>query len=164
MEEAELSTLYERYGHLVHRRCLALTGSRADADDALQEVFLRVQRFHHSQSGESPLGWLYAIAANCCFDLMKKRRREEPGGERLEASDTRAQGSATDADRRALLGAVLRQLDEKTRQIGILHFLDGFTQEEVAERTGYSRKTVGKKLQLFEALFQEHWIRAGGAA
>ena len=164
LEEAELSALYGAYGYLVHRRCLAITGNRADADDALQEVFLRVQRFHGSQSGESTLGWLYAIASNCCFDLLKRRGRQEPSGAMLEESDAGATGTPSDADRRALLGAVLRQLDEKTREIGILHHLDGFTQEEVATRTGYSRKTVGKKLQLFEALFKERWLQGGGGS
>jgi DNA-directed RNA polymerase specialized sigma24 family protein len=51
----------------------------------------------------------------------------------------------------------LRKLDTTAQHIGVLHHLDGYTQEEVAERTGYSRKTVGKKLQLFETAFQALW-------
>ena len=78
----------------------------------------------------------------------------------LQVHEQRGQGSGEDADRRALLGGALRQLDEKTRTIGVLHFLDGYTQEEVAEQTGYSRKTVGKKLQLFEARVRELWQSA----
>jgi DNA-directed RNA polymerase specialized sigma24 family protein len=58
---------------------------------------------------------------------------------------------------RATLGAALRQLDARVCEIGVLHYLDGYTQEEVAERTGYSRRTIGTKLRAFE----EHLARFG---
>ncbi len=158
MEEAALASLYERYGYLVHRRCLALVKNRADADDALQEVFMRVQRYGQSKTEASALQWLYTIARNCCFDLMTKRGREQPGHEEdVAAADVRSHGDPTDGDRRALLGVVLQTLDAKTREIGVLHHLDGFTQEEVAVRTGYSRKTVGKKLQVFEEAIRQRF-------
>jgi DNA-binding transcriptional regulator LsrR (DeoR family) len=44
----------------------------------------------------------------------------------------------------------------------VRHFLDGMTQEEVAASTGYSRRTVGKKLALFEAEFRRLFLNAGG--
>lgn len=159
MDDALLAQLYERYGYLVHRRCLALVRTPADAEDALQETFLRAKRYGRTRPGAaggdagggSTLAWLYTIAANCCFDLMKKRGREPVADEADQlALEHHGHGSAGDADRRALVGLALRQLDEKTRTIGVLHFLDGYTQEEVAAQTGYSRKTVGKKLQAFE--------------
>ncbi len=154
LADRELSQLYEQYGFLVHRRCLALVRQPADAEDALQETFLRVRRTSTRPNG-STLAWLYTIASNVCFDLMKGRSREEPvESEVLQRSDTRAHGSGEDGDRRAVLAAVLRTLDEKTRTIGVLHYLDGYTQEEVASQTGYSRKTVGKKLKVFEDLIR----------
>lgn len=163
LEEAELARLYEQCGYLVHRRCLSLLRNRGDADDALQEVFLRVQRYHQPADGAPTLGWLYTIAANCSFDLMKRRARQEPtSDEQMQKLDDRVVGGPEDLDRQALLGAVLRQLDARTREIGVLHFLDGFTQEEVAARTGYSRKTVGKKLKRFEEQLRERWRAAGG--
>jgi DNA-directed RNA polymerase specialized sigma24 family protein len=39
----------------------------------------------------------------------------------------------------------------------VLHFLDGYTQEEVAAQTGYSRRTIGKKLQQFEQRIRQLW-------
>lgn len=164
MEAAELAQLYEKYGYLVHRRCLALLRDRGDADDALQEVFLRVQRYHKPEDGAPTLGWLYTIAANCSFDHMERRGRQVPTDpEAMARLDGRTVGSATDSDRRAVLGSALRELDPKTREIGVLHFLDGFTQEEVAQRTGYSRKTVGKKLRKFEEHVRERWLSGGGS-
>ncbi len=160
MDNAQLQKLYERYGYLVHRRCAALLKSRTDADDALQEVFARIQRYGRGANETNDLAWLYRIAANCCFDLMKSKGRERPAS---DAKLEKAQGSPTDADRRAVLGAVLAQLDDETREIGIAHYLGGFTQEEVAERTGFSRKTIGRRLGLFEETFTRLWTAAQGA-
>lgn len=151
LEGHELAALYERYAYLVHRRCLALLGSRSDADDALQETFLRVRRYPPASLPDSPLAWLYTIAQNCCFDLLKRRGREVPSGEEAPLPEPSV-GSGQDADRRAVLGAAIRKLDAATREIGLLHHLGGLTQEEVAEATRLSRKTVGKKLHLFEVL------------
>ncbi|MCP3141832.1 RNA polymerase sigma factor [Pyxidicoccus xibeiensis] len=151
MDDAWLSQLYERYGFLVHRRCLQLVRRPEDAEDALQETFLRVKRYGPPREGEATLAWLYTVAARCCFDLMEKRGREPVAEEsQLATLEERGTGSTEDADRRALLGAALRTLDGQTRTIGVLHYLDGYTQEEVASQTGFSRKTVGKKLKTFE--------------
>ncbi|ATB40111.1 hypothetical protein CYFUS_005559 [Cystobacter fuscus] len=158
MDDMWLGRLYEQYGYLVHRRCLQLVHRPEDAEDALQETFLRVRRYGPPRKDGSLLAWLYTVATRCCFDLMERRGREPVAEQaQLATLETQAQGSPDDADHRALLGVALRQLDGKTRAIGVLHFLDGYTQEEVAERTGYSRRTVGKKLKLFEERLRQLW-------
>jgi RNA polymerase sigma-70 factor, ECF subfamily len=158
MDDAWLGRLYEQYGYLVHRRCLHLVRRPEDAEDALQETFLRARRYGPPRDGGSTLAWLYTVAARCCFDLMEKRGREPVAEEtQLATLERHGQGSPEDADRRALLGVALRQLDGQTRTIGVLHFLDGYTQEEVAEQTGYSRRTVGKKLKQFEDRIRQLW-------
>lgn len=158
MDDAQLAQLYSQYGYLVHRRCMQLVRRPEDAEDALQETFLRVRRYGPPRDGGATLAWLYTVAARCCFDLMQRRGREPVAEEaQLATLEAHGQGSPEDADRRALLGAALRQLDDKTRSIGVLHFLDGYTQEEVAEQTGYSRRTVGKKLQQFEQRVRQLW-------
>ncbi len=165
METAELKRLYETYGYLVHRRCAALLKSSQDADDVLQEVFMRVQRYGRPAALASELGWLYSIASNCCFDAMAKRKHEQSREPSVIARDTtQTQGSISDGDRRALLGTVLARCDEVTRRIGVLHYLDGFTQEEIAERTGLSRRTVGKKLTVFEHTVTTLWRSAHGVS
>ncbi len=159
MQDAQLSDLYTRYGYLVHRRCLQLLRRPEDAEDALQETFLRIRRLDAAPAEDgSTLAWLYTIARRVSFDLLEKRRRDPVADDgQLADLERRGHGEAADADRRALVGAALRQLDGKTRTIGVLHHLDGYTQEEVAERTGFSRKTVGKRLQRFEAQLRSLW-------
>lgn len=155
MDSRELAALYEKYGYLVHRRCMALLGSAVDADDAMQEVFMRVQRYGRPEATGSDLGWLYAIATRVCFDQRARRKEAPVEPSALSAVDPRTHGSRRDADVRAALGAALRSMDLKTAEIGVLHHVDGYTQEEVSARTGISRKTIGRKLAVFEALVRE---------
>jgi RNA polymerase sigma-70 factor (ECF subfamily) len=158
----ELEALYAQYGYLVHRRCLAILRDPDDANDALQEVFLRVQRSDGPREAGATLPWLYAIAANLSFDLLRRKKRITRGAEDEQAADGRGAGDDADGDRKALLGGVLRRLDERTRNIGVLHYVGGYTQEEVAERLGLSRRTVGKRLKLFEDRLRAEWRALGG--
>jgi hypothetical protein len=61
---------------------------------------------------------------------MAKRRREESREPSALANGAAVQGTPNDADRRAVLGSVLATFDGSTRTIGVLHYLDGFTQEK----------------------------------
>ena len=155
MNEADWAALYDRYGYLVHRRCLALLGDRADADDALQEVFLRVKKYAHTKRAGPVLAWLYTIAMNCALDTRRRQRREEPTEDDELVRSAPACGDVMDGDRKATWQLLLSRLDPTTREIGVLHHLGGLTQDEVGARTGYSRKTVGKKLKEFEELIRQ---------
>lgn len=164
MDAAQLTDLYSRYGYLVHRRCLMLTRTRSDAEDAFQETFLRVKRFEAPPDLESARAWLYRIAANCCFDLARKERRHDAVLSATELARSEHTGAQQDGDRRAVVGVILAQLDEETRRVGVLHHLDGFTQEEIAAQTGISRRTIGRKLAEFETLFARWWNQATGSS
>src|SRR5688572_23413738 len=75
MEARTLEQWYALYGYAVHRRCVRLLQSQAEADDALHEVFLRAWRYAHTLQGEQPLPWLYRIADRHCADLLRRRAR-----------------------------------------------------------------------------------------
>ncbi|MBI5548220.1 MAG: sigma-70 family RNA polymerase sigma factor [Deltaproteobacteria bacterium] len=161
MEPSELAALFKRYGFFVQRRCRTLLGNASDAEDVTQEVFMRVQRYASSLNGPVTLGWLYTIATRCCADHLQQRGREQPmDPSTLADADTRPVGGAGDADRRALFAQVFRGLDPLAREIALLHHVEGWTQDEVAERTGYSRKTVGKKLTSISESLKSAWQAA----
>src|SRR3954471_12188365 len=73
-DEQSFTLTVERHRDELHRHCVRLTGSPADADDALQETFLRAWRFRRARSSASPRAWLYRIATNACFDVVSARR------------------------------------------------------------------------------------------
>jgi RNA polymerase sigma-70 factor (ECF subfamily) len=152
MNASELEELYASYGYAVHRRAKRLLGSEAEADDALQEVFMRVQRYADSFRGEAPLAWLYRITDRHCFDVIRRRKRVAGAGESASALDAREQtadpGSA-EPDRARLAVQVLGSVNAGTREVAVLYFVDELTQEEVAKEVGVSRKTVKKRLANF---------------
>jgi RNA polymerase sigma-70 factor (ECF subfamily) len=160
VDSQQLASLYSQYGYYVHRRCMALMGSAAEADDALQEVFLRVQRYGRPEATGSDQGWLYSIATRVCFDL--KARKKETSVDPIELPAMEQRNNGADGDVRAVVGMALRNMDAKTAELGVMHHLDGYTQEEMAERTGISRKTIGKKLAVFEALVRQVFQRTPG--
>lgn len=160
MTNEELAHLYERYAQLVHRRCQRLLGSAVDADDAMHDVFLRAQRSAPPRVEGSTLVWLYRIATHGCFDRLRARVRTARHHRSLDASEPTMN---VDADQQALVGMVLRQVDAVTCELGLLHHADGLTQEEIARESGYSRRTVGKRLQRFEAEFKARWRDVEGA-
>lgn len=155
MTNEALAKLYTQYGALVHRRCRTLLGSETDANDALQETFMRVQRYPPTDVA-ALLPWLYGVASRVCFDQLAVRKRAQPTAARVLGKLKELMGAVTrdSAEEKLCLGSELARLDDTTREMALLHWLDGLTQEEVAERTGYSRKTVGVKLKAAETVLR----------
>ncbi|MBE2253729.1 MAG: RNA polymerase sigma factor [Myxococcus sp.] len=157
MNDATFSALYEQYGHLVFQRCLRLLGHPADAEDAMHDVFIRAHR--SAAPARSKLIWLYRVATNCCFDRLRHAKHVERQALRHAVEEPTLE---VDGDRQALVTMVLRQVDRLTCEMGLLHHVDGLTQEEIAHECGYSRRTVGKKLEAFDVEFKARWSQAGG--
>ncbi len=69
----------ERHRRELHVHCYRMLGSFDEAEDALQEAFLRAWRAHDTHDGETNLrAWLYKIATNVCLDAMRKSKRQVP--------------------------------------------------------------------------------------
>ena len=72
-DETDFTETVQRHRSELHRHCVRLLGSHADAEDALQETLLRAWRSRRAQTADSPRGWLYAIATNACHDVIARR-------------------------------------------------------------------------------------------
>ena len=72
----DFRTLYERFKRPIHSYIYRLLGSREDADDVTQEVFLRAHVLWHDLHDHDHLSsWLYRLATNACIDLLRRRKR-----------------------------------------------------------------------------------------
>ena len=92
--------LARQYAPAVYRLAYARTGCRADAEDVMQEVFLRLIKAGPTFAGqEHAKAWLLRVASNCANDLFRLpwRRREEPLEETLSAPEEPEIGSVTQA-------------------------------------------------------------------
>ena len=77
VDEATFSGLAERHRRELHVHCYRMLGSFEDAEDTVQETFLRAWRRRETFEGRSTFrAWLYRIATNACLDLLAKRRPE----------------------------------------------------------------------------------------
>jgi len=73
--------LVERHSHAIFRLAYRMTGNEQDAEDVVQEAFLRAFRRLNQFAGQASFGvWLYRIAANCSLDLLRRRQRQADAG------------------------------------------------------------------------------------
>src|ERR1700675_3196991 len=86
--EASFTDLTERHRRELHVHCYQMLASFDEAEDAVQETFLRAWRGRHAFAGGSLVrAWLYRIATNVCLDAIRRRSR------RLTSMDTLAEVS-----------------------------------------------------------------------
>ena len=135
--------LAREYAPAVYRLAYARTGSRADAEDVMQETFLRLVKARPAFSdGEHARAWLLRVASNCANDLFRLpwRRREEPLTEDMTAPEVQEPGSVTQA---------VLSLPARYRIPVHLYYYEGYSVAEVAGLLGKSQGTV--KSRLFRA-------------
>lgn len=142
----ELEAIYRQYGALVLGRCRRWLGAGPEAEDAMQEIFLRAQRYGHSFKGGSRLAWLYTIADRHCLDRLDAQRRRPVA---TEAEPKETEGMTPEHESRLLVAGVLRAAKPEIRETAILYFVDEMSQEEVADRTRVTRRTVQNRLDKF---------------
>lgn len=81
VDEPAFTALAERHRRELHVHCYRMLGSFEDAEDAVQETFLRAWKRRETFEGRSKFrAWLYKIATNACLDLLAKRRPEPASG------------------------------------------------------------------------------------
>lgn len=140
---------------MVYRRCLRILGDPADAEEATQDVFIRVMRSRTDVSArESVVQWLYRIATNHCLNVMRNRKRRGELSDARNAELPRARAE-TEAPKLLLLRRLLVDADPQQAQAAIYVHLDGLSQREAAELMGVSRRTVGNLLDRFTAWARE---------
>ncbi len=151
-DPAAFERLYELHGPRMKSLAWNLLGNVHDAEDAVQETFLRVYRGLPSFRGQSSLGtWVYRILLNCSTDI---RRR---GARRKEASDENAEPETLEAapapvrdhPLRLSLEKSLSQLSPRQRGVFILVEVEGFKHSEAAEILEISE--MASRTALYEA-------------
>ena len=112
-----LAELYQLDSAAVFNQCRRLLGSREDAADATQEVFLRAAA-SLTEAPDSPQAraWLTKVARNHCIDLLRRRERFTSALTTLAATAGPTAGSVQTVEDRQLLQAVLRQMGVRERE------------------------------------------------
>jgi len=162
---AAFELLMRRHERMVLATALRLLGRIEDAQDASQEVFLRLYRNLSKVAGTQNLpGWIYRVTVNVCRDFQRRRPEVVFAADLSEfvSPGVDPQQAATDAERSRALDMSLRLLSEKERAALVLRDLEGLPTEQVAAILGTSQATV--RSQIFKARikmrgFMERYFR-----
>jgi RNA polymerase sigma-70 factor (ECF subfamily) len=157
--------LVERHSRSLFRLAYRMTGNEQDAEDVVQETFLRAyKQLNRYESRSSFSTWLYRIAANCSLDLIRsrKRRQETTIAEREEGEttmDRMQQVAAHDPapDRlvfsgqvEARVAAAMNELSLQERTAFVLRHFEGQSIEEISGTLGLG--TNAAKHSIFRAV------------
>lgn len=156
--------LMEPLEQLVWRVCWHYTGDREASSDCGQEAMIRIWRALDSYRGDCAFeSWVYRIAANCCMDWLRKKKRDrsvsiEPmrdqGFDPADTSPgTEAQVIAKDERRR--LREAIALLPEDQREALVLTQLERVSYEEAARMLDVSEGTVKSRVNRAKARLKE---------
>lgn len=128
------------------RYAYSLTGTRAVAEDVVQEVFLQLHQ--HWDEVDNPVAWLFRSVRNRAYNHHRNHRREvlsEDSGTDTPAKDE-TDGLLHRMEAAGFLRLLLAELEESDRTLIRLKYFEDLKYREIAEETGLSVSNVGYRL------------------
>src|SRR5499427_4833208 len=161
-EEPAFREIVERYQSKVFSIIHGIVRQRNDVEDIAQQVFAKVYLSLKSFDFRSSLiTWIYKITVNECFDYLRKKKvrklvyesdMNEDEVRRVENSEPVVDRQAPMDDtlaRRDYVVKLLTRVSEEERMLLMMKEVDGFSVEELAQKTGMNENTI--KVKLFRA-------------
>ena len=155
--------LVERHGRAVYRLAYRMTGSAQDAEDVVQETFLKAYKQLSRFESRANFGtWLHRIAVNCSIDLIRSRPHRETGHDDGDLEQFGAGGESSDATgtspERLMMSTEVQQriadamanLSRMERAAFILRHFEGRSIDEISQSLGL--KTNAAKHSIFRAV------------
>lgn len=157
-EMTAFEELYRAYGDRMKSIAYNHLGNVSDAEDAVQEAFLKVHRSAATYTGEASLAtWLYRIVVNTCYDMFRKRSRR-PAEDAIDQAAGRTASNVDDTNRIAL-GKLLNALPEQRRTVFMLFEIEGLSHAEIASVLGITEANSKWILFSTKKQLQEEWKR-----
>jgi len=159
-----LKTLYDLHREKVYRLSWRMLGSPHDAEDSVQEVYLKVFRTVGQWRGDSAFStWLYRLTANHCLDVLRRRkvvqfRPLEGGPDHADKSDrTGAGGGALGPQ----VSQALQGLPPAQRACLLMREIEDLTYEEIAQSLGMNLGTVKSNIHRAKAFLKGKLEKSG---
>jgi len=138
-----IEAIYDAYAGIVFRQALAVLGSDADAEDVLQDVFMKLARRPDARIRDLR-AYLLTAARNEAYSTLRRRRRECGGWERESEAEASETGPVMDGEWDAIRDA-LDSLPAEQREVVTLKVYDKLTFEEIGCAVGASANTVARR-------------------
>jgi RNA polymerase sigma-70 factor (ECF subfamily) len=149
-DERALRALWSRYAPRVDAVVRHLVGDPDQAQDVAQEVWIQIFRALPGFRGDAQFGtWAHRIAVNRTLNSLRRSRRRESLETEIEETSATAQPDDERPFVRASIEEAAARLAPGARTVFVLHDVEGYTHEEIAEALGIT--AGGSKSQLFKA-------------
>lgn len=159
-DTAALAELYDRHSRLLFGLALRVMRDREEAEEVLQEAFLRVwtrAEIYDARVG-APLPWIVRVTRNCAFDRLRVRRvRAAVNAPAIDAAGAEAatpasgiqtpEAAVLDAEKRRTLNGALADIPAEQRQLIEAAFFEGYSHSELAQRFGLPLGTVKTRIR-----------------
>src|SRR5262245_31755588 len=140
----EFERLFREHSAMVYRTAYGVTGSREDAQDILQTVFLKSLR-RDRELQHSPKAYFYRAAVNLSLDTLKARKRR-PFVSDIDYTQIAAPMVDAVAEDHSRLYEAVASLSAASREIVILRYIHEYSDAEIATMLGRSRVSVAVSL------------------
>jgi len=148
--ESAFVTMYEMYSGRLFGVCLRYSKNKADAEDLLQESFVKIyENLKNFQGSGSLEGWLRRITVNICINHYRKSKNEKViASDNYIVDDIVNETVFSKIETERIL-ELIQELPEGYRLVFNLHVIEGYKHNEIAELLGFSENT--SKTQLLKA-------------
>jgi len=168
-------TLYREYAPAMFRFCRRALPTREDAEDATMDIFIKIQRnLVQYDSTRSFSAWLYKVAANHCWDILRRRKirqdkeTEDVENVPLEHPDRSVLDKMIEERTSEEVRKALGKMGARARMALVMRYYSDMSYDEIADALGVRRQFVGVVLlrarhELRRALEGSSALAAGGA-
>ena len=145
----DIEILISQYGDMLYRLCLIMLKNESDAEDAIQETYIKYfQKAPSFESKEHQKAWLIRVATNKCRDTLRFRIRHP------QINDEDIGKVISDSSDSGILEA-LTMVPEKFRLVLTLYYIEEYRIEDIANIIGRSSSAVKMRLQKGRKLLEE---------
>ena len=155
---AGLHVLYEIHRSKVYNLSWRMLGSSQEAEDALQDVFIKVFDRIKNYRGDSAFStWLYRMATNHCLDVLRRRKiLSFLGFENApEVEDKKEDGRAIDLGFSPVIAKALEKLPNKQKACLLMREMEELSYEDIAAALGLSLGSVKSNIHRAKAFLKE---------
>lgn len=156
-QEKYITELYQRYAHLVYGTCLKYFQNRAESQDMVSNIFIKLLKILSEKEITHFSTFLFTVTRNECISRLRKMKTEASVIEKFTISEKNQANFVENdgamrldneqADEAALLKAALEQLSPEQKECISLFFYENKSYKEIVEMTNYTLSQVKSNLQ-----------------